>query len=131
MKHLSFSELSLYIDGELDDEKKKEIEAHLAVCDKCRKELALLKGIDDIIIEKSPDWVVENFLDSLELTKKKKRFGITLKKLALGFLVFLILSLPVLGILRTTYEEKVNKEFQVLIEEHKTIGIEGVVPVKW
>ncbi len=132
MRHPNFSELSAYIDGELDKERKREIEAHIETCEKCRKEVELLKGIDEIIVDTAPKWVPENFLDTLELTRKReKRFGVTLKKLALGLLAIAIFSLPVLGILRVNYEEKVNKEFQVLIEEHKTMGIEGVVPVKW
>ena len=132
MTHPTFSELSSFVDGELDKEKRKEIENHLNICKECREKVALLKGIDEVIVESTPKWVTENFLDSLELTKKKeKRFGFSIKKLALGILAFLILTLPVIGILRTSYEERVNKEFQVLIEEHKSMGIEEVVPIKW
>ncbi len=132
MKHPTFSELSSFIDGEFEEEKLKKIENHIKVCKKCRKTVEFLKSVDTTVIEGAPQWVTENFLDSLDLNKaKEKRFGISLKKLALGFLAFLILTLPVIGILRTSYEEKVNKEFQVLIEEHNAIGIEGVIPTKW
>ncbi len=132
LTHPTFSELSSFVDNELDEEKRKEIENHLNICKECREKVALLKGIDEVIIESTPKWVTENFLDSLELTKKReKRFGFSVKKLALGLLAFLILTLPILGILRTSYEERVNKEFQVLIEEHKSMGIEEVIPIKW
>ncbi len=132
MRHPDISELFLYIDGELDDEKRKEIENHIKVCEKCKKELSFIKGIDQIIVDKAPVWEPDNFIDSLELSKKQKRhFALPFKRLVLGFLLFLALSLPVIGILRTTYEEGVQKEFQVLIEEHKTMGIEGVIPITW
>ena len=132
MKHLSFSEISSFLDGELDEREKKKIEDHLILCDKCKKTFNLLKEIDSVIVEGAPQWVSDNFLDSLNLTEKKeKRFGFSVKKLALGMVAFLILTLPVIGILRTSYEEKINKEFQILIEEHETMGIEGVAPIKW
>lgn len=132
MKHLSFSEISSFLDGELDEKEKKKIEDHLILCDKCKKTFNLLKEIDSVIVEGAPQWVSDNFLDSLNLTEKKeKRFGFSVKKLALGMVAFLILTLPVIGILRTSYEEKINKEFQILIEEHETMGIEGVAPIKW
>ncbi|HID15825.1 MAG TPA: zf-HC2 domain-containing protein [Candidatus Atribacteria bacterium] len=132
MKHLSFSEISSFLDGELDEREKKKIEDHLILCDKCKKTFNLLKEIDSVIVEGAPQWVNDNFLDSLNLTEKKeKRFGFSVKKLALGMVAFLILTLPVIGILRTSYEEKINKEFQILIEEHETMGIEGVAPIKW
>lgn len=132
MKHLSFSDISSFLDGELDEKEKKKIEDHLILCDKCKKTFNLLKEIDSVIVEGAPQWVSDNFLDSLNLTEKKeKRFGFSVKKLALGMVAFLILTLPVIGILRTSYEEKINKEFQILIEEHETMGIEGVAPIKW
>jgi len=132
LKHLSFSEISSFLDGELDEKEKKKIEDHLILCDKCKKTFNLLKEIDSVIVEGAPQWVNDNFLDSLNLTEKKeKRFGFSVKKLALGMVAFLILTLPVIGILRTSYEEKINKEFQILIEEHETMGIEGVAPIKW
>ncbi len=132
MKHPRFSELSSFIDRELKEEKLKKIENHIKVCETCKKTVEFLKGVNTAVIENTPQWVTENFLDTLDLNRvKEKRFGISLKKLALGFLAFLILTLPVIGVLRTSYEEKVNKEFQVLIEEHNTIGIEGVIPIKW
>lgn len=132
MKHLSFSEISSFLDGELDEKEKKKIEDHLILCDKCKKTFNLLKEIDSVIVEGAPQWVSDNFLDSLNLTEKKeKRFGFSVKKLVLGMVAFLILTLPVIGILRTSYEEKINKEFQILIEEHETMGIEGVAPIKW
>jgi len=132
LKHLSFSEISSFLDGELDEKEKKKIEDHLILCDKCKKTFNLLKEIDSVIVEGAPQWVSDNFLDSLNLTEKKeKRFGFSVKKLALGMVAFLILTLPVIGILRTSYEEKINKEFQILIEEHETMGIEGVAPIKW
>ena len=132
MKHPDISELFLYIDGELDRNKKREIEKHLEICEKCREEISFIKKVDEIIIDSAPAWEPDNFINMLDLSKRQKRhFGLPFKKLVLGFLLFLALSLPVIGILRTTYEEGVQKEFQVLIEEHKAMGIEGVVPIKW
>jgi len=41
--------MSLYIDGELDSETKREFEEHIETCESCRSELYELKEIVDVL----------------------------------------------------------------------------------
>ena len=43
--------MSLYIDGELDSETKREFEEHIETCESCRSELYELKEIVDVLGE--------------------------------------------------------------------------------
>jgi len=45
----SREQLHLYIDGVLDEQKRRALEEHLAVCAKCRTELQLLRGIVEAV----------------------------------------------------------------------------------
>ena len=132
MMHPNFSKLILYIDNELPEDEKKEIEKHIASCNICKERIQYLSRIDNAIIDTAPQWIPENFISSLDLGKKKvKSFGFSLKKLALGFLAFAVLSLPIIGIMRVNYDENMNKEFSILVQEHESISIGEVMPIKW
>lgn len=77
-KHLK-SQLSGYIDGELDESICQEIEKHLAGCDKCRVVVDTLKKT--VILyreapeESVPPTVHSRLVKVLELEAKKKKEG--------------------------------------------------------
>lgn len=45
MNHLSFEMLNMYLDNELDEPTRASVEAHLATCSACQRELAELQAI--------------------------------------------------------------------------------------
>ncbi|WP_136479561.1 anti-sigma factor [Acetivibrio thermocellus] len=67
--------MSLYIDGELDSETKREFEEHIETCESCRSELYELKEIVDVLGEveevELPSGFKEQLHEKLVAEKKK------------------------------------------------------------
>jgi anti-sigma factor RsiW len=51
MTHHPMVSISAYADGELTDEEETQVEAHLAQCTECARELALIRSMGDAMVE--------------------------------------------------------------------------------
>lgn len=81
----------LYYDNQLDEEKSKEIEAHLLECQRCAKELEALASVEkeakDIKVQKPEDAYWESFSQRVRnkiILRKKKPFGSKVKSFLEG-----------------------------------------------
>lgn len=55
MKHQKIKELiSAYIDGELGEEEKKQLEEHLSGCEECRNELEEMRNLEEVLNKMKP-----------------------------------------------------------------------------
>ena len=54
MNHPALAWLSAYHDGELGEERLRKVEAHLGVCELCRRDLQALRGLSVLVQENPP-----------------------------------------------------------------------------
>ncbi len=62
---LSIELLSAYLDDELDEKKRRRLEAHLQACPECKRELEELKAVDTILREEEVEEPSSDFLFNL------------------------------------------------------------------
>lgn len=78
--------IHLYLDGKLDEQKRKEVEKHLAECQKCREKFESLKLVEEkakgIKIPEPGDAYWESFSQRVReriISKQKQPFGVKVK----------------------------------------------------
>lgn len=111
--------LEAYVEGELDDSQRKELEAHLSGCELCRWELTLTKSIPHLISSlptpSVPADIIPNTLQRLrEATTVRwqwtRSFGVFVsRKWRLAVAVSLVLAIFVFGV---NYQ-RINREPEI------------------
>jgi len=87
--------MSLYIDGELDSETKREFEEHIETCESCRSELYELKEIVDVLGEVEEVELPSGFKEQLHENLWRKRRKMNQRaKFCLSGKSLLVLHLP-------------------------------------
>ncbi len=60
----TYKQLPAYLSGELKNDDRERIEAHLNICSRCRKEMASLSAVMDVAESQAPDF--EKAISSLD-----------------------------------------------------------------
>ncbi len=116
--------LSVYIDGELKEEDKKNLLEHISFCDNCKKELEKLNRIQRIfsfVEKKMPDEFFETRLFAHirdKETKKEQQIIIPLlKRVVPAVLILVFLLLGVLNIEKIFYKKSASIVSDILIDQ--------------
>ena len=68
-----FEQISMLIDGELDEEKAAEVRAHIAACPDCAAVYALLSGVGGALEEDVPAGLHEKIMKSVDQAERVKK----------------------------------------------------------
>ncbi len=123
MNHISFEDLSCYIDRELPDWRMREIKEHIEDCPICKERLEAILAIDNGIRSSYKEFDVETFsLEVLERIKPKAtRYSFRLKLATIGIALSLLFGIG-FGYLRNTYRGNLEREKYQLISQHYIIS---------
>lgn len=124
MNHISFEDLSFFIDRELPDWRIREIEEHIEICPTCKERLEAILAIDNEIRSSSyKEFDVETFsVEVLEKIKPKvTRYSFRLKLATIGIAISLVFGIG-FGYLRNTYRDNLEREKYQLISQHHIIS---------
>lgn len=123
MSHLSFEELSQFIDKELPNWRMAEIKEHIDNCPACKEKLDTLLLIDQSIRETYKEYNTEKFsAEILERVESKPvRYSFRLKLATIGVAISLAFGIT-FGFLRSTYRENLEEEKYKLISQHYIIS---------
>lgn len=120
--------LSLYIDGELERAKAKELESHIEECDECRRELLffrdMVKAVGEIKEEELPENFHSDMMKKIKNIEKKQYFfrrGIFSKMTTMVAGVVVIICVVFGGKQFYSNENLLQNETEVLGEENETI----------
>lgn len=95
--------ISPYIDGELSEGKKREIENHLNACEKCRMEVEGFQGMRDLFVNtenyEAPYGFHTRVMANINSGKTRQSSRIPVfARLAEGFVVMVIIAIIVIGV---------------------------------
>ena len=129
MKHYDF-EISLFIDGELENEKHNELFSHLAGCADCQKLLA-----DSLVLkEKARVFCTENINEIKNKPKAVNKFykyGFYASAAAAVLLIFLLASTKPKEVLVTKNEVRVDTVFvEKAINTNQIVAVNTITPGK-
>ena len=119
MRHLSDSEIFLYIDGALPEEEGQDAIAHLASCLQCQKELQFLthieksaRGTDDlIVVEETEQNIVNRVLRQIDQESSKAYLKQNSSRIErAGFAVLGALLLGIVAIVLTGSNNRVASD---------------------
>ncbi len=96
--------ISEYYDGELDEDSRAELEAHMESCENCRNYLIALKDISECTcedVQEVPDMLSVKVMERIRKHNKKRGFKIAARYLGIcaciAIIIFVAPSLPDLG----------------------------------
>ena len=69
------SDLSAFLDGELNAQRQAEVDGHLSMCDGCRETVELLSGAQAEFRKQAPEQVSENFRKMLHANLEDQSSG--------------------------------------------------------
>jgi len=143
--NLSIELLSGYLDGELNEQEKTTVDAHLEICPKCREVLSALRKIDEnvkegIFEEPSPEFFFalnRRVMDKIRVAPRRSlfRFAPVFAPVAAAILIFVVLieispSRKIISVTdRVAYQEVATRqEVQVSIPQPKLIPAPAPAP---
>jgi Ca-activated chloride channel family protein len=132
-----FGSLSSYLDGQLEDKQRLELEEHLKTCVSCKKEISLLKALSGRLqkwqipdLDKSfdrsvQDRIVRGELEKGEVKMKRKLFPFFIPSgILAGVLVFLVVgSLWKAGYFRPTEPITYKAKEKVVVEAQPAVPV--------
>lgn len=122
------SELSSYIDGELDNEIKKSVEEHLKTCEDCRREYRKLlkikkeiKGLKKIEVDADlPLKIIQSISESKPLPVIAW-FPVTIR---VALLLAILINITILSLFRD-YRQRIPK-----VSSYRTVKVENILPME-
>lgn len=115
MKCKISDKLSKYIDNELEKEEKEDLEAHISVCEYCKKEYKELVKVNEMILSidemDCPDFLYDNVIKQIQAEKiiefpSRERLKIKILPIAASFLISFLIG-TILSI--STFKESTNE----------------------
>lgn len=123
MNHISFEDLSYFIDKELPSWRMKEIEEHIKDCPICRERLDAILLIDQGIRSTYKEYNIEDFsAEVLERIKpRSSRYSFRLKLATISLAISLAFGIG-FGYVRNIYRWNLEREKYQLISQHYIIS---------
>ncbi len=131
--------LEKFIEGELEEPLKKEIEKHIAECNSCKNELLLARKVPFMVrsmqSHKLPDDIIHGVLERINKPSKqfffyKHFFGMSLyKKILFATVIPVVFIILILGIVRLKPDEELINEPESLFIERTDNSIKIKSPI--